>query len=421
MDPREVKSFMQLAEKNISFPVQKIREEFPILDRLVYGKKLIYLDNAATTHKPSQVLNSIQELYEKNYSNVHRGVHYLSQKATTLYEDSRKEIAQFIHAKNPQEIIFTRGTTEGINLVAHSFGALLQSGDEILISQMEHHSNIVPWQMLRDSRGIALKAIPITREGELDLHQFEKLISKRTKLVAITHVSNALGTINPVEFIIRRAHQCGAKVLIDGAQAISHFPVDVEKLDCDFYVFSGHKMYGPTGIGVLYGKEELLRKMPPYQGGGDMIHSVTLEKTTYNDLPYKFEAGTPNIAGVIGLGSAVDFLNSLDWNEAMAHEESLLNHLTTEAKKIPQMSLFGEAKNKVGVLSFVLFNVHPHDIATILDREGIAVRAGHHCAQPLMDFYQVPATTRASFAVYNTHEEVDHLVWALKKTITFFV
>lgn len=403
------------------FDVEAVRKDFPILSTSVHGRPLVYLDNAASTQKPKQVMDRIQTLYGSEYANVHRGVHHLSQVSTTHYEGARKKIAKFINAEKTEEIIFTRGATEGINLVAASYGrTFLKAGDEIIISALEHHSNIVPWQILCEQIGAVLRVIPMNERGELSMTDFQQMLSTKTKLVAVNHISNALGTINPVQQIISMAHFYKAVVLIDGAQAMTHTRVDVRELDADFYVFSGHKMCAPTGIGVLYGKKALLDAMPPYQGGGDMIRSVTFEKTTYNDLPYKFEAGTPHIEGAIGLGAAVDYLESLDWEGLQRHEDELLEYATNELSKIPQVRLIGTASMKSSVVSFLIGDVHPHDVGTILDREGVAVRAGNHCAQPVMDFLKIPATVRASFAFYNTKAEVDALVTAVKKVLEFF-
>jgi cysteine desulfurase / selenocysteine lyase len=401
--------------------VTRIREDFPILKQKVHGKPLVYLDNAATSQKPQSVIDSEVELYSEYFSNVHRGVHLLSQRSTDAYEKSRDKVQNFLNAKSSQEIIFTRGTTEGINLVAQTYGQQhVQAGDEILISAMEHHSNIVPWQMLCAQKGAILKVIPINDEGEILLDEYEKLLSERTRLVGIVHLSNALGTINPVQQMIAMAHQRGIPVLVDGAQAVPHIPADVQALDCDFYVFSGHKLFGPTGIGVLYGKQELLETMPPYQGGGDMILSVSFEKTEYNVPPFRFEAGTPNIAGAIALGAAIDYVQEIGLDKIAAYEDKLLAQATEAITEIPGIRLIGTARNKASVLSFLIEGVHPHDIGTILDREGIAIRAGHHCAQPVMKRFGVPATARASFAFYNTLEEVDALVAGIRKVQEVF-
>lgn len=403
------------------FDVDAIRRDFPILSRRVNGKPLVYLDNAATSQKPQPVLDAMQKYYEEENSNVHRGVHFLSELATKEYEESRRKVQRFVNAGHPHEIVFVRGTTEGINLVAQSYGrSLLKAGDEVLISAMEHHSGIVPWQMLCGQTGAALKVIPMSDKGELLLHAYEKLLSTRTRIVSLVHVSNALGTVNPVKEMISMAHAKGIPVLIDGAQAVPHTVVDVLALDCDFYTFSGHKMFGPTGIGVLYGKASLLESMPPYQGGGDMIKSVTFEKTVYNDVPFKFEAGTPNIAGSIGLGAAIDYLGGLKRKAIEMYENDLVSFATSSLETIEGLRIIGTAKEKSGVVSFVMDHVHPHDVGTILDSEGIAVRTGHHCAQPVMERFGVPATVRASFAMYNTKEEVDVLVRGLQKVKEVF-
>ena len=399
------------------FSVHAIRELFPALRQQVYGKQLIYFDNGATSQKPQVVLDTLKQYYALENANIHRGVHYLSQQATSAYEQARRTIQTYIGAKSPDEIIFTKGTTDAINLVAFSFGELLKTGDEILITAMEHHSNIVPWQLLCERKGCVLKVVPISKKGELDLVAFDTLLNERTKLLAITHISNTLGTINPVQELIEKAHRAGAKVLLDGAQSIQHLQIDVKQLDCDFYCFSGHKVFGPTGIGILYGKEEILEKMPPYQGGGDMIAKVTFERTTYNTLPLKFEAGTPHIAGAIGLGSAIEFLNSLDLNAAAAHELELTKYAQGILDTFEGLHIIGEAKNKTSVVSFTIDHMHPFDIGTLLDKQGIAVRTGHHCTQPLMDFYEIPGTVRASFAFYNTKEEIDTFVAALERSM----
>lgn len=399
------------------FSVHAIRELFPALRQKVYGKPLIYFDNGATSQKPQIVLDTLAQYYALENANIHRGVHYLSQQATSAYEAARRTIQQYIHAKAPEEIIFTKGTTDSINLVAFSFGERLKAGDEILISAMEHHSNIVPWQLLCERKGCVLRVIPISKKGELDLATFEQMLNERTKLLAITHISNTLGTINPVKELIAKAHAAGAKVLIDGAQSIQHLGIDVQDLNCDFYTFSGHKVFGPTGIGILYGKEALLETMPPYQGGGDMISKVTFERSTYNTLPLKFEAGTPHIAGAIGLGSAIHFLNSIDMTAAAAHELELTKYAQGILDTFEGLHIIGEAKNKTSVVSFVIDHMHPFDIGTLLDKQGIAVRTGHHCTQPLMDFFQIPGTVRASFAFYNTKEEIDTFVAALERSM----
>ncbi|NJD30784.1 MAG: cysteine desulfurase [Gammaproteobacteria bacterium] len=394
--------------------VQAIRRDFPVLAQRVHGKPLCYLDNAASSQRPQCVIDAVSDYYETSHANVHRGVHALSQKATDLFEGAREKVRRFIGARSTREIIFVRGTTEAVNLVAQSYARpRLQGGDEILVSRLEHHANIVPWQMVCQQTGASLKVVPMTRSGELDFDAFRSLLTDRTRLLALTHVSNALGTIVPVERFIAEAKRRGVPVLLDGAQAAPHLRVDVRALDCDFYGFSGHKMCGPTGIGVLYGRESLLAAMPPWQGGGDMILEVTFERTTYNDLPYKFEAGTPHIAGAIGLGAAIDYLETLGLDRIAAAEHDLLEYATARLAGIPGLEIVGTAPHKAAVVSFTLRGVHPHDIGTILDTEGVAIRTGHHCAMPVMDFYGVPATARASFAFYNTRDEVDRLVSAL--------
>jgi cysteine desulfurase/selenocysteine lyase len=399
-----------------AFDVRKLREDFPILKSLVHGKPLVYLDNAATTQKPKAVIDVLRAYYEGENANIHRGVHHLSEVATKSYENARVKVQRFLNAADLKEIIFTRGATESINLVAQSFVRPgLKAGDEVVITHLEHHSNIVPWQMLRDEKGLVLKVAPIDDRGDVILEELEKLITPKTKLVSVSHVSNALGTINPVKKMIAMARAKGAKVLLDGAQAVPHVAVDVRDLDCDFYAFSGHKIYGPTGIGVLYGKQALLEAMPPYQGGGDMISSVTFEKTTYNKVPHKFEAGTPDIAGVVGLGAAIAYMESIGVDAIAAHEHELLLYGTERLEATPGVRMIGTAEKKAGVLSFVLEDIHPHDIGTILDQEGIAVRTGHHCAQPVMDFFCIPATVRASLAVYNTKEEIDALIKGIER------
>ncbi|HLF82846.1 MAG TPA: cysteine desulfurase [Blastocatellia bacterium] len=409
------------ATKALSFDADSIRGDFPILKQLVYGKPLVYLDNAATSQKPSAVIDAMTHYYSTDNSNIHRGVHLLSERATQEYEDARVKVQRFINAAQSREIIFVRGTTEAINLVANSYGREnVKSGDEILITVMEHHSNIVPWQILCEEKGARLRVAPINDDGELVLEEFEKLLNERTKLVSVVHVSNALGTIDPIRAIIEIAHRHNVPVMIDGAQAAPHMKLDVQELDCDFYAFSGHKVYGPTGIGVLYGKASLLDAMPPYQGGGDMIASVTFEKTTYNTLPYKFEAGTPNIAGTIGLGAAIDYVNQIGIERIARYEHGLLEYGTEALSQIPGLRLIGTAKDKAGVLSFVLEGVHPHDVGTILDREGIAIRTGHHCAMPVMERFGIPATARASLAFYNTKEEIDALVAGIHKVKEVF-
>lgn len=404
-----------------SFDVEKIREDFPILGQEVHGKPLVYLDNAATSQKPRAVIDAVSRYYSMENANIHRGIHYLSEQATRAYEESRAKAARFLNASDPREIIFVRGTTEGINLVAQSYGrAFLRKGDEIIISALEHHSNIVPWQIVCEQVGARLRVIPMNHDGELLIDAYQRMLNERTKLVAVAHVSNALGTINPVKAIIEMAHSRKIPVLVDGAQAAPHMKVDVRALDCDFYAFSGHKLYGPTGIGVLYGKAELLEAMPPYQGGGDMISLVTFEKTHYNVLPHKFEAGTPNIAGGIGLGAALDYVNGVGLEAICAYEAMLLVYATAAMASIKELRIIGTAKEKAGVISFVLEGIHAHDIGTILDREGIAIRAGHHCAMPVMQRFGVPATARASFAFYNTLGEVDALVAGIDKCLRIF-
>jgi cysteine desulfurase/selenocysteine lyase len=399
------------------FNVREIREQFPALRQLIYNKNLIYFDNGATSQKPQVVLDAINNYYSKDNANIHRGVHYMSQKATTEYETARKTIQTYLHAKKSEEIIFTKGTTDGINLVAYSYGELLSAGDEILITAMEHHSNIVPWQMLCERKNLTLRVAPINKKGELILEEFDKLLTTKTKLVAVTHISNTLGTINPVKELIQKAHAVGAKVLVDGAQSIQHMPIDVIDMDCDFFVFSGHKVFGPTGIGVLYGKEALLDKMPPYQGGGDMIAKVTFERTTYNELPFKFEAGTPHIAGGICLGKAFEFLSTIDMVAVQQYEKELAEYAQDLLDTFEGIRIIGEAKKKTSVVSFVMDGIHPFDIGTLLDKQGIAVRTGHHCTQPLMDFYGIPGTVRASFAFYNTRQEVDTFIAAVERSI----
>ena len=399
----------------LSFNIENIRKDFPILSRKVNGKPLVYLDNAATSQTPQQVIDCIVEYYSSYNANIHRGVHTLSQEATDKYEQARKKIQQFFNAKSSREIILTSGTTHSINLVANGFTSLLKKGDEIIVSSLEHHSNIVPWQMLCERTGAVLKVIPMNLEGELIEFEFNNLLSEKTKLVFVNHVSNALGIINHIEHIIKKAHQVGAAVLIDGAQAAPHLTVDVQALDVDFYVASAHKMCGPTGIGMLYGKEAWLNLLPPYQGGGEMISEVTFEKTTYADLPFKFEAGTPNICGGIAFGAAIDYLNLIGLENIASHEHELLTHATKKLLEIDGLKIYGTSKNKTSVISFNLEGIHPYDVGTILDKLGIAVRTGHHCAQPVMDFFQIPGTVRASFAFYNTKEEIDTLIEGVKK------
>lgn len=390
------------------FEYSRYRQDFPVLGRAVHGKPLVYLDNAATSQKPVQVLDAIDRYYREYNANVHRGVHTLSGEATNAFESTRRSCRDFVNAASEKEIIFTRGATEAINLVAASWGrANLKEGDEIIISWMEHHSNIVPWQMICEQTGAVLKVIPINEDGEIIMEEYRRLLSPRTRLVAVVHISNALGTINPVKEIAALAHEEGAVVLVDGAQAAPHTRIDVKDLDCDFYTFSSHKLFGPTGVGVLYGRQSLLEAMPPYHGGGDMIRMVTFEKTSYADLPNKFEAGTPNIAGVVGLGAAIDYVNAIGLEAIAEYEHELLDYATARALEVEGLRIIGTAKDKASILSFVVDSVHPHDLGTILDHEGIAIRTGHHCAMPVMDRYQVPATARASFAFYNTRQEID--------------
>ncbi len=404
-----------------AFDAEKVRADFPILKRRVYDRPLVYLDNAATAQKPQAVIDAVERYYSAENSNVHRGVHYLSQRATCAYEGARARVRGFLNAAEDREVVFTRGTTEAINLVAQSYGrGHVREGDEIILSEMEHHSNIVPWQMLCEERGAVLRVIPVNDRGELLLEEYERLLNKRTKFVSVVHASNVLGTVNPVQQIVKMAHRWNAPVLVDGAQAVPHMRVDVQEIDCDFYAFSGHKLYGPTGIGVLYGKIGLLEAMSPYQGGGSMIRSVTFEKTTYAEVPNRFEAGTPHIEGGIGLGAAIDYVNEVGLDAAAAYEEGLLAYATEALRGVPGLRLIGTARQKVGVLSFVMGDIHPHDIGTILDREGVAVRAGHHCAQPLMQRFGVPATVRASLAFYNTREDVDALVRGLHRVREVF-
>ena len=403
------------------FDVAEIRKDFPILKQKVHGKPLVYFDNGATSQKPQQVIDALSRYYSAENSNIHRGVHDLSERATAAYETAREKIRAFINAPTDKEIIFVRGTTEAINLVAQSYGrSFLKTGDEIIVSAMEHHSNIVPWQILCEQVGAHLRVIPINHDGELLMDEYRRLLNERTKLVSVTHVSNALGTVVPVKEIVALAHQRGVPVLLDGAQAVPHLKVDVQDLGCDFYAFSGHKVFGPTGVGVLYGRAEMLEKMPPYQSGGDMISLVTFEKTHYNVLPYKFEAGTPNIAGGIGLGAAIDYLDGLDWQQVEAHERQLLSYATDQLSKIDAVRIIGTAEEKAGVVSFVIDHVHAHDVGTILDQEGVAIRAGHHCAMPVMQRFGVPATARASFAFYNTTAEIDVMVQAIHRVLKVF-
>lgn len=392
------------------------RDDFVILDQLVYDKPLVYLDNAATTQKPAVVIEALRQYYETINSNIHRGVHYLSQRATEEFELSRERVRSFINAAHSHEVIFTRGATESINLIASSFGkAFLQKGDEVILSRMEHHSNIVPWQIICEEREAKIKWISFDDNGALELDQLESLISPKTKIIAITHISNALGTINPVRKIIETAHRYNIPVMIDGAQAVSHIPVDVRELDCDFYCFSGHKMYAPMGIGIMYGKEKWLEKMPPYQGGGEMIRSVTIEKSTYNDLPFKFEAGTPSVGDVIGLKTAIDYVDNIGIKEIEKHEQELLHYGTKKLSQIEGLKIIGTAPEKSGIISFNLDGIHPYDAGVIIDRLGVAIRTGHHCAQPVMDSYHIPGTIRASFALYNEKQEIDRLTEAVKK------
>jgi cysteine desulfurase / selenocysteine lyase len=396
--------------------VEAVRADFPLLRERIHGRPLVYLDNAATSQKPESVIQAIGDYYRHSNANIHRGVHLLAQRATEAYEGTRRKVQSFLHASQAKEIVFVRGATEGINLVAQTYGRdHVGPGDEILITAMEHHSNIVPWQILCEQTGASLSVAPIDDRGELVLEEFERLVGPRTRLVAVTHVSNALGTINPVRWMTHFAHQRNIPVLVDGAQSAPHLPVNVQDIDCDFYVLSGHKLYGPTGIGVLYAKASFLERMPPYQSGGDMIRSVTFAKTLYNDVPHKFEAGTPDIAGVVGLGAAIDYINQIGAVRIAAHEDRLLRYATEQLQATPGVQLVGTAREKTGVLSFVMDQIHPHDIGTVLDQEGIAVRTGHHCAQPVMDRFGVPATVRASFAVYNTRLEVDALVEGIHK------
>jgi len=409
------------SQVSATFDVEKIREDFPVLKQTIHGKPLVYLDSAATAQKPYSVIDAIRRFHEVDCANIHRGVHELSQRSTAAYEEARTKSRKFLNARTKAELIFVRGTTEAINLVSNTWGRKnVKAGDEIVISAMEHHSNIVPWQMLCEETGATLRVIPMNDRGELILEEYEKLLSPRTKMVAFCHVSNALGTINPAKQMIEMAHNAGALTLVDGAQAAPHLRVDVQALDADFYAFSGHKVFGPTGIGILYGKAKLLNAMPPYQGGGDMIRTVTFEKTTYNELPYKFEAGTPNIAGGIGLGAALDYACKLGLDKIAAYEHELLVYGTEALSQIPGLKLIGTAREKAAVLSFIIEGIHPHDIGTVLDRQGIAVRTGHHCAQPVMDWFHVPATTRASLACYNTFAEIDALVAGIRKVKEVF-
>ena len=401
--------------------IKGIKSDFPTLSQKVNGKELVYLDNAATTQKPEAVIKAIERYYKESNANIHRGVHALSQKATELYEKARENISTFINSESEKQIIFVRGATEAINLVANSYvRPLLNQGDEIIISQMEHHANIVPWQLICDEKKAKLKILPMNQKGELILDNLETIISKKTKFMAINHVSNSLGTINPVDEIVKVAHQHNIKILVDGAQAVQHIPIDIQNIGADFYCFSGHKLYGPTGIGILYGKKQLLDEMPPYQGGGDMIKSVTFDRTTYNNVPHKFEAGTPNISGVIGLSAAVDYVKEIGIEEISKHESELLEYASEELRKIDDVDIIGNAEDKASVISFVIKNIHPHDIGTIMDSDGVAIRAGKHCTDPVMDFYCIPATARASFAAYNNKDDVDKLIKSVKKSIEVF-
>ncbi len=412
---------MTEVKPTIMWDVEKIRKDFPVLSQTINGKPLVYLDNGASSQVPQSVIDRTSKYLSEEHSNIHRGVHYLSQHATTAYEAAREKVKRFINAREPKECIFVRGTTEGVNLVAHSYGRkFIGEGDEILVSQMEHHSNIIPWQMIAEEMGAKVVMIPMNERGELIIDEYENLLNERTKMVAIAHVSNSLGTVNPVKEMIATAHKFGVPVCVDAAQSVPHFPVDVQDLDADFFVFSGHKMFGPTGSGVLYGKREWLDQMPPYQTGGGMIRTVTFEKTTFAPIPDKFEAGTPAIAAGIGLGAAIDYINAIDFEAAAAYEHELLEYATERLGGIPEVKIIGTAAEKASVLSFTIEGIHPHDIGTILDQQGIAVRAGHHCAQPVMEFFDVPATARASFAFYNTREEVDKLADAVQKVIEVF-
>lgn len=408
-------------QAHTGYDIARVRADFPILKELIHGKPLVYLDNAATSQKPWQVINAERDYYTHLNANIHRGVHDLSQRATDAFEGARGKARQFVNARKNEEVIFVRGATEAINLVAASYGRTnLKVGDEIIVSEMEHHSNIVPWQMACDATGAVLRVIPISDNGELDMDAYAKLLNERSKIVAITHVANALGSITPIKKITQMAHAAGAVVLVDGAQAAPHIKIDVQDIGCDFYALSGHKIYGPTGIGILYGKEALLESMPPYQGGGDMIRTVSFKKTTYNALPYKFEAGTPFIAGGIGLGAAIDYLNNLGLDNIARHEYDLLEYATTHARDIPELKIIGTAREKASVFSFTLGRIHPHDIGTILDHEGIAIRTGHHCAMPVMERLGIPATARASFGLYNTRAEVDALFAGIRKVLKVF-
>ncbi|MFQ5785099.1 MAG: SufS family cysteine desulfurase [Alphaproteobacteria bacterium] len=412
---------MPEADRPPPFDPYRARADFPIFGQEIYGNRLVFLDSAASAQKPRAVIDAVRHCYEAEYANIHRGVYFLSQRATEGFEAARKKVQRFLGASDSHEIVFVRGATEGINLVAQTWGrANLREGDEIVLSQMEHHSNIVPWQMLREEKGVVLRVAPIADDGSFLLDEFEKMLNPRTRLIAVTHTSNAIGTVVPIEEIVLMARLHGAHVLVDGAQAVPHMPVDVAALDCDFYVFSGHKLYGPSGVGALYGKAELLDAMPPYQGGGEMIRSVTFEKTEYNVAPHKFEAGTPNIAGAIGLGAAIDYLDRLGLDRIAAHEHEILEYATRRVQEFNSVRLVGTAPDKASILSFTIDDIHPHDIGTILDRRGIAVRAGHHCAQPVMQRFGLPATARASFGLYNSREDVDALCDGIREVLEFF-
>jgi len=408
-------------QRTTQYDVEKVRADFPILHQRVHDNALVYLDNGASAQKPRQVVDAIVHYYQHDHSNVHRGVHTLSQRATDAYESARERLRGFVNARSVSEIVYVRGATEGINLVAFSHGRkVLAAGDEIIVSEMEHHSNIVPWQLLAEQTGAVVKMLPFHDSGELDLEAYDRLLNERTKIVAVNHVSNALGTINPIAELARKAHDAGAVIVVDGAQAAPHMAIDVQALDCDFYTLSGHKMYGPTGIGIVYGRETLLDAMPPWQGGGEMIKSVSFERVVYHDLPYKFEAGTPNIAGSVGLGAAVDYLTMLGRDEIAAYEHRLLAYATDRVREIDELTVIGTAQHKAGIMSFDLKDIHPHDIGTMLDHQGIAVRTGHHCAQPVMQHYDLAATTRASLGIYNTHSEIDALIDGVKDVISIF-
>jgi cysteine desulfurase/selenocysteine lyase len=416
-----VQKTVERTGSNLTTDIAALRSDFPILHQEISGKPLVYLDSAASAQRPQAVIDAMVRQESHNHANVHRGVHELSQRSSEAYEAARVKIARFINAATPQEIVFTRGTTESINLVAASLGGqVLKPGDEVLVTRMEHHSNIVPWQMICEKTGAKVVPAPITPRGELDIPAFEKLLSERTKIVAVGHVSNALGTVNPIADLVAKAHTVGASVVVDGAQAVPHLQVDVQALACDFYAFSSHKMFGPTGIGVLYGKSRLLEAMPPYQGGGEMILTVSFEKTTYNTLPHKFEAGTPHITGAIGLGATIDYLASIDFEARSRYEDELLRYASSEIQRVPGIRIIGEAAEKIGILSFNLGEIHAHDLGTILDRDGIAVRTGHHCAMPVMEYFDVPATARASFAFYNNREDVDRLIQGLRTALELF-